>query len=193
MLASLPRRETARFAGLAKAMDFMGTVYDAPPILGLGNAGGEPLSDPSPGEVIVRVGAWSLQDLRTCETVVRHKLMWDQDWYNEYPFSRTELTPGVYRVRLPIPDSNSKNFAEQQTLLPDGEQVAPTALVAVALICHLKQAGKDLLNNDWTRCAEALPDGGRVGLTVRRGRVGVDYDWDDDRGEDVWLAGCRKS
>lgn len=167
--------------------------YDAAPILGLGEASSEPLPDPAPGEVVVRVGAWSLQDLRTCETVVRHNLMWDQDWYNEYPFSREKLTPGVYRVRLPIPDSNRKNFAEQKKLLRDGEQVAPAALVAVALLCHLKQAGKDLLDNDWTRCAEALPDERRVALDVGGGRVRVDFYWDDHRRGDLWLAGSRKS
>ena len=169
------------------------SCYDAAPILGLGEASSEPLPDPAPGEVVIRVGAWSLQDLRTCETVVRHNLMWDQDWYNEYPFSREKLTPGVYRVRLPIPDSNRKNFAEQKKLLLSGEDVAPVALAAVALLCHLKQAGQDLLNNDWARCADALPDEFRVGLCVYEGRVYVNCCWDDGRRDDVWLAGCRKS
>lgn len=167
--------------------------YDAAPILGLGEASSEPLPDPAPGEVVVRVGAWSLQDLRTCETVVRHNLMLDQDWYNKYPFSREKLTPGIYRVRLPIPDSNRKNFAEQGKLLLSGEQVAPAALVAVALLCHLKQAGKDLLQSDWTRCAEAIPDGDRVALSVGGGRVHVDFYWHDRRYDDLWLAGSRKS
>lgn len=167
--------------------------YDAASILGLGEASSDPLPDPAPGEVVIRVGAWSLQDLRTCETVVRHNLMWDQDWYNEYPFPRAKLTPGVYRVRLPIPDSNRKNFTEQKKLLLSGEEVAPVALVAATLLCHLKQAGQDLLNDDWTRCAEALPGEYRVVLRVGGGRVGVGSRWDDRRYDDVWLAGCRKS
>lgn len=167
--------------------------YDAAPILGLGKASSDPLPDPAPGEVLIRVGAWSLQDLRTCETVVRHNLMWDQDWYNEYPFPREKLTPGVYRVRLPIPDSNRKTFAEQQKLLLSGEEVAPVALVAATLLCHLKQAGNDLLNDDWTRCSETLPDEDRVVLLVSEGRVLVYYCWDDNRYDFVWLAGCRKS
>jgi len=168
--------------------------YDAATILGLGKASDEALPDPAPGEVVVRVGAWSLQDLRTCETVVRGNLMWDQGWYKEYPFSREKLTPGVYRVRLPIPDSNRKNYNEQRKLLLSGEEVTPVALATVALLCHLKQSGKDLLDNDWTRCAEALPDEDRVVLTVRRGRVRVDYYWGGGRDDDLWLSSaCRKS
>lgn len=167
--------------------------YDAIAILGLGEASSDPLPDPAPGEVVIRVGAWSLKDLRTNEMVVRSNLMWDDTWYDKYDWSGTKLIPGVYRVRLPIPDSNSKNFAEQQKLLISGEEVAPVALAATALLCHLKQAGKDLLDDDWTRCAEALPGERRVALTVYEGRVVVGSDWDDLRYDVLWLAGCRKS
>ncbi len=168
--------------------------YDAAAILGLGEASSDPLPDPAPGEVVIRVGAWSLEDLRTCETVVRKNLLWDDAWYDQYDWSSVKLTPGVYRVRMPIPDSNSKNFAEQQKLLLSGEEVTPVALAATVLLCHLKQTGKDLLEDDWTRCAEPLPDGFRVGLLVAGDRVGVSPTWDDDRNGDLWLASaCRKS
>jgi hypothetical protein len=168
--------------------------YDAAPILGLGEASREPLPDPSPGEVIVRVGAWSLQDLRTCETVVRHRLMWCEDWYDVYPFSCEKLTPGAYRVRMPIPDSNHKYFTEQCKLLLSGEEAAPAALVAVTLLCSLKQAGKDPLQSGWTRCAEPLlPGEDRVALYVNKSCVHVRYYWHNHRGDSVWLVGCRKS
>ncbi|MGC3971599.1 MAG: hypothetical protein QM775_30925 [Pirellulales bacterium] len=127
-----------------------GIAYDAALILGLGEAACEPLSVAEPGEMVIHVGAWSLQDLRTCKTVVRHSLMYNQDWYNGHPFSHEKLTPGVYRVRLLIPGSNRKNFNEQTTLLHDGEVVAPAALVAVVFLCLLTQAGQNLFGNDWT-------------------------------------------
>lgn len=168
-----------------------GLVYDAVAILGFGEASSEPLPKAAPGEVVIRVGAWSLQDLRTCETVTRDNLMWDQDWYNEYPWSRTKLTPGVYRLRLPLPDSNRKTFAEQRKLLLADEDVAPVALVAAALLCSLKQAGKDLLDGDWSRCAEPLPGGNRAGLLVDLGRVDVYDRWDDVRRDNLWLAASR--
>jgi hypothetical protein len=168
-------------------------VYDAPPILGLGEVSSDTLPEPGPGEVVIRVGAWSLQDLRSCEIVVRDNLMWDQGWYDKYPFSREKLTPGVYRVRLPVPDSNGKTLAEQCKLLLPGESAAPVVLAATVLLCHLKQTREDPLNNDGTRCAEALPGVGRVGLDVHEGRMYVSYYWDDRRDESVWLAGCQKS
>ncbi|MGC3971595.1 MAG: hypothetical protein QM775_30905 [Pirellulales bacterium] len=170
-----------------------GITYDAAAILGLGEAACEPLSVAEPGEMVIHVGAWSLQDLRTCKTVVRHSLMYNQDWYNGHPFSHEKLTPGVYRVRLQIPDSNRKTFAEQRELLCDGEVVAPAVLVATALFCHLKQAGQDLLGNDWTRCADPHPGGSRVTLGVCQGRVVVLSFFADCPRKHVWLAGCRTS
>lgn len=170
----------------------MSFVYDAVSILGLGEASGEPLPEPAPDEVVIRVGAWSLKNLRTCETVARENLMWDQEWYHEYPWSRKKLTLGVYRVRMPIPESNRKNFTEQKELLLPGEEVGPAALVAAVLLCHLKQAGRDPLNDHSTRCAKALPGGRRLVLTVEGGRVCVDDLWDTDRHDLLWLAGCRK-
>ncbi|MFA6039196.1 MAG: hypothetical protein WCV62_00515 [Candidatus Peribacteraceae bacterium] len=166
--------------------------YDAVALLGFGEGGGEPLPEPAPGEVVIRVGAWSLLDLRACETVVRHNLMWDEDWYNEYPFSREKLNPGVYRVRMPVPYSNCKDFAEQKKLLLSGEEVAPVALAAAVLLCHLKQTGKDLLGYGWGRCAEALRGGLRVELAVSRGRVRV-YRWGRRGGVIVRLVAARKS
>ena len=167
-------------------------VYDAAPILGLGKASDEPLPDPDPGEVVIRVGAWSLRDLRTCETVVRDSLVWDSTWYDQYAWSQAKLTPSVYRVRIPVPYSSGKTFAQQHALLLPGEQVTPVALAAAVLLCHLKVTGTDLLDYEWIRCAEALPDEYRVGLNVDEGRVNVNSRWDDVRREDVWLAGCRK-
>jgi hypothetical protein len=167
--------------------------YDAAAILGLGKASSDPLPEAASGEVVIRVGAWSLQDLHTCETVVRDNLMWDQDWYNEYPWSRVKLTPGVYRVRIPVPDSNSKTFVEQSKLLLSGEEVAPVALATAALLCHLKQTSKDLLDDDWARCAEALPGGSHPALGVRGGRVRVYTYWDGRRSDRLWLSAARKA
>ncbi len=167
--------------------------YDAVSILGLGEASSELLPDPAPGEVVIRVGAWSLKELRNCEIVVRKNLMWEHNtWYDRYDWGRAKLTPGVYRMRMPIPDSGDKNFAEQQKLLLSGEEVAPVTLAATVFLCHLKETGKDLLANNWTRCAEPLPDELRVELTVLRGRVYASYDWTGYRYGYLWLSSaCR--
>ena len=154
---------------------FTSFTYDAVAILGFGQTSAEPFPEPAPGEIVIRVGDWSLQNLRDCE--VGKELMHQQDWYDKYDFASAKLTPGIYRVRLPVPDSNRKNFTEQKDFLLSGEEVAPVALGASALLVHLKKTSNDLLKNDWCRCAEPLPDDDHVALNVRVGRVGVDFCW----------------
>ncbi len=168
--------------------------YIAATILGLSEESRDPLPEPAPGEVVIRVGAWSLQDLCACETVRDSNLMCVQDWYYKYPWSRAKLVPGVYRVRMPVPESNCKNFAGQKKLLLPGEEVTPVALAATVLLCHLKQTGKDLLENDWTHCAEALPDGYRVALDLHDGPVFVlSLEDGNNSGNDyVWMSAARK-
>ena len=166
-------------------------TYDAVAILGFGEASTEPLPEHAPGEIIIRVGDWSLQDLRDCK--VGKELMHQQDWYDKYDCASAKLTAGIYRVRLPVPDSNRKNFTEQKDLLLPDEEVAPVALCASTLLVHLKETGNDLLKNDWCRCEEALPGGGRVALDVSDGRVGVRSDWVGGRDGVLWLSAARKS
>jgi len=165
--------------------------YDAVALLGFGEASKEPLPEPAPGEVVIRVGNWSLQNLRDC--AVGKELMHQQDWYDEYDCAAAKLTPGVYRVRLPVPDSNRQNFTKQKDLLLPSEEVAPVALGATTLLVHLKETGNDLLDSDWCRCAEALPDAYHAVLGVYGGRVSVDRCWDDHRDDRLWLSAARKA
>ncbi|MCA9370485.1 MAG: hypothetical protein KC680_00810 [Candidatus Peregrinibacteria bacterium] len=165
--------------------------YDAVAILGFGEASTEPLPKPAPGEIVIRVGDWSLQDLRDCDT--GKELMHQQDWYDKYDCMTAKLTPGVYRVRLPVRDSNRKNFSEQKGLLLSGEDVAPVALGAATLLVRLKETGNDLLENDWCRCSEVLPDGRHAALVVDEGRVLVYGYWDDYRNDGLWLSAARKA
>ncbi|MBS0262720.1 MAG: hypothetical protein JSS02_12270 [Planctomycetes bacterium] len=168
-----------------------GLQYDAIALLGFGEAGSDTLPKSAPGEVIIRVGAWSLADLR--ESAIGKVLMHQQDWYDKYHWSTAKLAPGVYRVRMPVPDSTDKTYAEQEKLLLPGEEVVPVALAAAVLLCHLKVAGTDLLDNGWTRCAESIPDEHHVDLNVRGGPVSVDDYWDGHRIDSLWLSAARKS
>jgi len=165
-------------------------TYDAVAILGFGEASTEPLPEPAPGEIIIRVGDWSLQDLR--DSKIGNELMHQQDWYDKYDLASAKLTEGIYRMRLPVPDSNRKNLTEQKGLLLSDEEVAPVALGASALLVHLKEIGNDLLKNNWCRCEEALPDDSHVELFVRDGRVGVLNRWDGFRNGNLWLSAARK-
>jgi hypothetical protein len=160
-------------------------VYDAAPILGLGKRSNDPLPDSVPGQVVIRVGAWSLKDLNG------QGLKWEE-WLDKYDFCHQKLTPGVYRVRPCIPCTTKKNFTEQCECLSRDERVAPIALVAAVLLCHLKQKKKDLLNGGWTRCAELYSDGLRAVLDGGKKLVYVNYYPDKDRTYLVGLAGYRK-
>ncbi|MDA1292497.1 MAG: hypothetical protein O3A81_01835 [bacterium] len=166
-------------------------IYDAVAILGFGEVSTEPLPEPAPGEIIIRVGDWSLQDLRDC--TVGKELMLQQDWYDKYDWSSAKLTAGIYRVRLPVPDSNRKSFAEQKALLLSGEEVAPVALGVSALLVYLKETRNGPLKNNLCRCEEEIPGGSHAGFSVRGGRVDVYNFWDDDTSDRLWLSAARNA
>jgi hypothetical protein len=165
--------------------------YDAIALLGFGAAlTDEPLPVALPGEIVIRYGGWSLQELRKSD--IGNQLIWqDQHWCNNYPWSHEPLPSGIYRLRIPVPGSNDKNFADQQALLQEGEEPAPLVLVATALLAHHLQTNEDLLKNDWTRCKEEDADGDHVGLYWRGGRLFVSCSWDGRVGG-VWLSSVRR-
>jgi hypothetical protein len=168
-------------------------AYDAVAILGFGNPGEEPLPDAKSGEVVIRYGGWSLRELYDSPVVRERKLMWEQDWYHKYPWSSEKLPGGIYRLRVPVPNSNWQTFAEQQGSLPSGEEPAPVGLVATALLAHRLQTGEDLLKTDYTRCKEQTADVSRVELDWYDGRLYVDRNWGGLRSDVLWLSSVRTS
>jgi hypothetical protein len=162
-----------------------GFAYDATSVFGFAPLNDEPLPEAAPGEIVIRYGGWSLQELRD---TVGMTLMHKQKWYNTYPWSAEKLPPGNYRLRIPVPDSNRKTFAEQQRMLPPGEQVAPVVLVATALLARRLQTGEYLLKTDFTRCREATVFGLRVALDWLEGRLYVGRYWACFRYRRVWLS-----
>ena len=119
--------------------------------------------------------------------------MHPHDWYDKYPWSKDALPAGIYRLRVPVRDSNWKTASEQDAMLPAGETSAPVVLVAAALLCICLQGGPDPLKNGWTRCLERSIVGDRVGLTWNVGRLCVNSRWDDGRGDGVWASSVRTS
>ena len=166
-----------------------GCTYDAVSILGFGDPSAEAL--PQAGEIILRYGGWSLQELR--DSAIGKKLMHRQDWYSKFPWGSEKLPPGTYRLRLPIPDSNRKSFAEQEQMLSEGEQIAPVVLVASALLAHQVQADSDLLRGNWTRCREQTTAGDCVALGWGVHWLYVRKEWGHIRSDCVWSSSVRTS
>lgn len=168
-------------------------VYDAVALFGFGSASPEPLPEAKSGELIIRYGGWSPQELRDSE--IGQRLMHQQDWYNEYAWSTEKLPPGIYRLRIPVSDSNRKNAAEQERIFPKGEEFAPVVLVESALLAHFLQTGEDLLKTDWTRCKERTDGDSRVELYWRDGRLRVGHNvrWVGDRRGRLWASSVRIS
>jgi hypothetical protein len=164
-----------------------GHAYDAVALLQFGPATDTPIPDAASGELVIRYGGWSLQELRdTCG------LMHKQDWYDKYPWASEKLPSGVYVLRLPIPDSNRKTFAEQTKLLLPGEEPAHIILATTALLSHRIVTKEDLLKGDWTRCGQQTADGFRVVLRWGEGRLYVRGDWDGCRGGGMWLSSAGR-
>jgi hypothetical protein len=115
----------------------------------------------------------------------------DVTWYDEYPWANEAIAPGVYHLRLPVPDSNGKTFKEQKALLLDGEEVAPLVLLELAFLCLSKAGRPDPLQGGWVRCQE-IADGYRVVLNWLDGRLCVSP-WDDHPHGDFWLAAVRRT
>jgi hypothetical protein len=169
-----------------------GLVYDATALLGFGEAATEPLPEALPGEIVIRYGGWSLQELR--DSAVGRKLLPERSWYDEYPWAAEKLPPGTYRLHMPVPGSNDKTFAEQEPMLAEGESIAPAVLVASALLAHRLQIGQDLLNGDWTRCREQTAGGERVELGwTSGGRLCFCSLWGGSRCGDVWASSVGKA
>lgn len=113
----------------------------------------DPLPPPKVGVITIRIPkGLSLQSLR--DSPAGKRFMWQDDWYDDYPWS-TELIPaGIYNLRIPVAHSNDKTVHEQVAMLPEGESLCPVVLVVAALLCIRLQNEADPLNDCWTRCAE---------------------------------------
>lgn len=166
-------------------------VYDATAILGFGKASGDPLPQAKAGEVVIRYGGWSLQELR--DSAIGKRLMNKQDWYNSYSWSLEKPGPGVYWLRVPVAGSKGKSLIEQELLFSSEEKTVPAVLVATALLVHRFRTGEDLLKGDWTRCKEQTADDFRVGLGWDDDRLFVNDDWDGRRSGSLWLSSARTS
>jgi len=171
-------------------------VYDATALLGFDTQSASPEAKlpeaTKAGEIVLRYDGWNLQDLRDNAVVREKDIMCGQSWYNPYGWSAEKLPSGLYALRLSVPDSNYKTFAEQKDLLLPGEEPAPVVLAASGLLCHLLAASERLMKGHWLCCREQAGASNRVGLDWYGGRMDVSVGLDGYPDGSVWLASARR-
>lgn len=141
---------------------------------------------------LVAVFPMSILDLR--DHVSDKGLFYKQDWYNQQAFAKNKGEVGWQLVRkVPVADSTSKNWDEQQTLLSKDESTPKAQIVVYTMIGRFLAIGERLFEKVYVRCSDLSSDGYRVvvggfdgsGLDVSR--------WsDDDRFSHIGLSAARK-
>lgn len=166
-------------------------VYDPVFLFGFGSETKEELPEAGENEAIITYGGWSFEELWCNTVVVEKNLVWPQDWSKKYGWSTEKLPSGIYRVRLPIPDSNRKTATQQDGLLLPGE-TGHIVLQATALLAHRLKTGEDLLKGGWLRLPHQTAGDSRAGLLVYGGRLNLCGGFGDIAGGNVWSGGASR-
>ena len=163
----------------------IGYSFDAPRFLGFTKKREDYLPAPEFEEVVLHYGGWNFQEL----SAIAHELECDGS-----VASAMAVSAGIYRLRIPIPDSEYfRPFERQKHVgLLTGEDVAPAILVATAALCIKRAAILPLSSRHcWIRCEERH-ENARIAMRWRGdGKLHVSQIGDDAM-EFVHLAGCRK-
>ena len=143
--------------------------------------------------VLVAVFPLSLLDIRgACKD---QGLFYNQDWYNKQSFAKEKGEVNWQLIRkIPVDDSTSKTWDEQNKLLGKNDEVPTIRAVVYTMVGHYKATGERLFEKVWVRCSDLGSDGGRVYVgSFGAGGLSVDDRWDDNRSDSLGLASARKS
>lgn len=166
-----------------------GVVYDANAVSRILDRRSNQIREAADGEIVIYYGGWNLHQLSTTPAGRMHMAQHDR-----FGDERWQADPGYYRLLLPVPDSNQKNWKDQIVHLRTNYAAwdpAAAAVVVTALLVHEITKGNDLLDRGSCRCREESGDG-RASIGVCNGRVNVYSSWDDCRSGNLWLAVAQK-
>jgi hypothetical protein len=167
-------------------------VYDAVSVLGFGRPCDAAAFPPGkPGELIVRYGGWSLQQLRDIAIVRRERIMSVHHWYDRYAWSVTALRCGFYGIRMPVPGSNAESGYTEYRILSAEEQPCYACLVGTALLTHRLVMGESLCPDQWLRCGERARGGYRMAAWWMREKLTFTPVEPDLLVDTVWTAAMR--
>lgn len=162
-----------------------GFAYDAVQLFGFGKNSPKPLFKPELGEIVIRYGGWSFQELRN-SWIGKKFMHHTHDWYDCYRWSSKKFPVGVYRLRIPVLGSDCKTSVEQRRMLGTYEFAAPVVLAASALLAHHLETGAEFLRTDVTRCYEQ-----GIQLGWSSGLLTAIHYWDDYYYPSVWMSSVR--
>lgn len=142
----------------------------------------------------VLVAVFPIVGVEIREKVRGKKLFYKQDWYDKQVFANDRGHLEWHLVRkTPVADSIYKIWSDQQTLLPSDEETPNFQVMAYTIIGHFLATGERLFENVYVRCVDIDSGGYRVALgRFSADGLGVCYDGDDDRHDDLGLSSARK-
>lgn len=144
--------------------------------------------------VLVAVLPLSILDIRG---KVERQLYYSHEdaWYNNQAFAKDHGEVSWQLVRkAPVPDSTSKNWAEQQALLAKNEETPKARVMIYAIIGHYLATGERLFENTYVRCSDVGSYGYRVYVgSFNAEGLNVDCNWDDFRYDLLGVSSARKS
>ena len=97
-------------------------------------------------------------------------------------------------MKTPVPDSTSKNWTEQQSLLGSDDETPFARVMAYTIIGHYLATGEWLFEKIYVRCSEVDSYGQRVDLGLfDEDGLDVNSIWDNFRSDNLGLSSARKS
>ncbi len=145
--------------------------------------------------VLIAVFPTSIVDVRgIVKELPDQTLFYNQDWYDKEAFANDKGETGWQLVRkVPIANSTSKTWNEQQALLSQDEETPKAQVMVYTTIGHFLSTGERLFEKIYVRCSDLDSDGNRViigffdsvGLSVNN--------WNDDnRNDNIGLSSARQ-
>ncbi len=144
--------------------------------------------------VLIAVFPISILDIRG-KVPHDQRLFYNQNWYNNESFAKDKGDVSWQLVRkVPVTDSTSKTWSEQQALLSQDEETPTVRVMTHMIVGHYMNTGERLSEKIYVRCSDVDSGGGRVyvGSFVSLGLLVGSY-WDGSRDDGIGLASARKS
>jgi len=116
-------------------------------------------------------------------------------WYAEQAFARSDKadTRWIMLRKKPVPESTSKNWNEQQTLLGNDEETPNVAEVVWCVTTYKAVRNIYLRSSIYVRTSSLVSDGSHVGIGLFDAEGLHVNGWhDDNRCDDIGLASARK-